>query len=712
MSPLLQNKTYTKAASAPLWVELMCVMFMGIVLFLPMLGQRDIWEAGEARVAVCARHMLESGDWLLPKMGNDIRLEKPPLSYWLCALSGKLLNDGVTETSARLPSVIAAIGVLLLVCIRARLLFGGAAGFLAALLTACTYQFWWEARDATIDMTLLFWTVAALECWWQYEASDAEEAAPMGWWLLGCYAFLGLSMLDKGPVSPLLVLIIITSYRYIAGRIREPIIWRHHLPGIALFLCIALPWYMMVLLETQAYDGTFPAWHIWFKQSAGRLEGFDHLKDPFYFFEKLISDLLPWSMLGVIGAATFLLSGKTKQAGILPRKHWLVLALWLPISITVFHLAEALYEAYPPAQPVPFLRSFFSPKTLGLVWFVASYGGALFFLARKADTRMLQRSWNQLAFPAIWALTTLIFFSIPGSKKDYYILPLIPALGICAGGIIEALRTKHPAGILAHKTIETLYGLLGALLLISGLALPFITFAMPPAWHTYPLMVMLGSGGILLAAGSLLGMVIWKRWMMGVCATCVSLALLCALHSSMLPIMNSEKGDRAFCNLLKPHLAANDFITIFNFAGQPEHLWYCHHHVQGIKDAATLAQRIRHPREGGREFIAISDSGREILQNLFFVECPRNVDKELLLAEMSEGAYTSSFQVFDHGDAKDGTWWMLVNVLNQNSVEDKDMPFLTHHNHTLPMRRILNLITPITPAGEAGRKWYVPTNTF
>src|SRR5690242_2930499 len=61
----------------------------------------------EAFVAQGAREMIASGDVLTPTVGGRPWLEKPPLAIWLVALTGRAMS-GVSESSARLPSAVAA----------------------------------------------------------------------------------------------------------------------------------------------------------------------------------------------------------------------------------------------------------------------------------------------------------------------------------------------------------------------------------------------------------------------------------------------------------------------------------------------------------------------------------------------------------------------------------------------------------------------------
>ncbi len=81
--------------------------------FLLGLGDRNIWIPLEARYALVAREMLETGQWILPHLGGMVYADKPPLLFWSIALLSAL-GPGVTEWTARLPSALAAVGVCLM----------------------------------------------------------------------------------------------------------------------------------------------------------------------------------------------------------------------------------------------------------------------------------------------------------------------------------------------------------------------------------------------------------------------------------------------------------------------------------------------------------------------------------------------------------------------------------------------------------------------
>ncbi|MBI4386844.1 MAG: hypothetical protein HY551_05630, partial [Elusimicrobia bacterium] len=66
-----------------------------------------LWEVDDARYAEVPREMAQSGDWITPRLNYMDYIEKPPLIYWLGALSYKAL--GVSEAAGRLPLAILAI---------------------------------------------------------------------------------------------------------------------------------------------------------------------------------------------------------------------------------------------------------------------------------------------------------------------------------------------------------------------------------------------------------------------------------------------------------------------------------------------------------------------------------------------------------------------------------------------------------------------------
>src|SRR5438105_4764927 len=82
----------------------------GCFLFLYQLGDRDLWSSHEARAGQNAQRILDTGEWLLPRLFDDqVELQKPPLYYWLVAAAGWLRGGTVDAVAVRLPAAMAAL---------------------------------------------------------------------------------------------------------------------------------------------------------------------------------------------------------------------------------------------------------------------------------------------------------------------------------------------------------------------------------------------------------------------------------------------------------------------------------------------------------------------------------------------------------------------------------------------------------------------------
>src|SRR5437867_1180674 len=87
--------------------------FLGSCALLLLLGVSPwgLWERDEGRYADVAREMLARGDWITPRIDGAVFLDKPPLVYWVTAVSLAFWGPG--ETGARFGQILFAAGILL-----------------------------------------------------------------------------------------------------------------------------------------------------------------------------------------------------------------------------------------------------------------------------------------------------------------------------------------------------------------------------------------------------------------------------------------------------------------------------------------------------------------------------------------------------------------------------------------------------------------------
>ena len=99
--------------------NIILVIALAAVVYSAGNGSISLWDRDEPRYAQCSRQMLQSGDWVVPRLYDEIRANKPPLIYWCQATAMRLIGDGpISGTfAARLPSTIAMLLTLTVLAI-------------------------------------------------------------------------------------------------------------------------------------------------------------------------------------------------------------------------------------------------------------------------------------------------------------------------------------------------------------------------------------------------------------------------------------------------------------------------------------------------------------------------------------------------------------------------------------------------------------------
>ncbi|HXU32877.1 MAG TPA: glycosyltransferase family 39 protein [Thermoanaerobaculia bacterium] len=310
--------------------DLVVLLALGCLLFLPALGRRDLWNPDEARYAEVAREMRATGEYLLPHLNGQLYTQKPPLLFWSMALASVPFGR-VTETAARLPSALAAIAALLLTFRIAERLVSRRAGWLAALAFGTSSTILWQGRFGQIDM--LLGSLVALAVWFWVRAWTEERPALM----LGFFASAGLATIAKGPVGLLpplfgILLFLIATKR--ARQIPKLRIGR----GLALYAAVVLAWLVPAALR----GGTSYLQQIAFKQTVTRYaEPWHHFQPPWYYLTTIPADFFPWTFL----IPTALVLGWRRLAG-RERDGFLFGLSWVVATLVFFSVSPAKRSVY------------------------------------------------------------------------------------------------------------------------------------------------------------------------------------------------------------------------------------------------------------------------------------------------------------------------------------------------------------------------------
>ena len=292
------------------------------------LGTRSLVSADEGRYATLSLAMLQSGDWITPRLNGILYFEKPPLQYWGGALAMALF--GVNEFAARLYPGLAGLATVAMLGHTASTLWGRRAGLHALLIGgSCTWialNSHFLALDAGLCATLTGVLCAVLLA----ERPGAGVAAQRRW-MLAAWAGMALAVLSKGLVGILIpgaVLVLVSFWRLDFG------IWRRlQWGGGALLLAlIAVPWFVLVSQRNPGFAEFFFI-HEHFQRfltPVARREG-----AWWYFLPFLAVGLLPWT-----GALPWLLRPRRSDfAGSL-------LWLWALFVLLFFSVSSSKLPSY------------------------------------------------------------------------------------------------------------------------------------------------------------------------------------------------------------------------------------------------------------------------------------------------------------------------------------------------------------------------------
>ena len=207
-----------------------------------------VFDPSEGRYAAICANMAESGDFLVPRFIHNRVFQsfdgKPPLLFQLGGAFCTVL--GRREIAVRLPSFLAALGLLGLLFLVLRRLRDAAAARVAVLVCATSVAFYATAGFCVTDLLLTFCVGGALllECVFHQKPEKGVSRA--------VFALLGLGMLVKGPVA--LVLFGLPVFLDACANRRFALLARHDwIGGPLVFLLLAAPWYVLMEQQTPGF---------------------------------------------------------------------------------------------------------------------------------------------------------------------------------------------------------------------------------------------------------------------------------------------------------------------------------------------------------------------------------------------------------------------------------------------------------------------------
>lgn len=321
--------------SVLLLVGLTTVVYVGSAGFTPLLNDTD------SLYAEVAREMNARADWITPYANGLRYFEKPPVFYWMMSLSFALFGVA-NEFTARLPTALTVVALVVATFAVGRELFGRRAGLFAGLALASSVGTFLFTRivlpDAPLTLTITLFFYAFIR--WQ---RAEHKTAPLLW----MYGLAAVAVMVKGfigvvfPAAGVLATLVATRR---LGDVRRLISIR----GIALFLAICGPWLALMEMRNPGFLRYYVVnEHV--LRFLGTREPMDYVEVPLLAFWGLhLVWLFPWS----IYLATLARPAEFRAA---LAKHGdaLILPLaWAGAVVVFFSLSSSRLEYYTmPALP-------------------------------------------------------------------------------------------------------------------------------------------------------------------------------------------------------------------------------------------------------------------------------------------------------------------------------------------------------------------------
>ncbi len=230
-------------------IGMLAVAVLSLALNFYRLGAPSLKDSDEAIEALTSREMLQTGDWLTPRLNGGFRYTKPPLYFWLTA--GTFLVVGQTDLALRFWSGAAGAGTVLLTGLIGRRLFGARAGVFAALAlaTSARFVYYHGARNCCLDPTATFWIALGMLC------VVSRRAHPRLLILAGI-AF-GLASLTKNFLG-LPAAALVGIHLFATRRANPPIPPRLIWGATAMLLALSVAWpAAMLILHGRAFAEVF-----------------------------------------------------------------------------------------------------------------------------------------------------------------------------------------------------------------------------------------------------------------------------------------------------------------------------------------------------------------------------------------------------------------------------------------------------------------------
>lgn len=383
----------------------------------------------ESRNLVTAREIADGGDWLVPTMNGELRIEKPPLPTWVAGVMERLCPDSLAAQRSA-AGVMATLWVLFMYLFAKEISRRKEYALIVTAVFVTMYQVVLMGRMATWDVYCHAFMMGAVYFLWRgfYDERFYVRTHTMRWFGLAG-VMLGLSFLSKGPVSfyALLLPFLITAFCFRRPSMRGK--WKAVTLMVVIFLAVSSWWYACLLMT---HHGAVLA--VLHKESGAWVS---HNVRPWYYYWRFFTETGAWTLL--ILAALFVPYWSRR---ISMKRQYRFSMLWTVAALVLLSLM--------PEKKTRYLLPMMVPCSLVVACLLQHFIDSGF---KERVSRML--------FCANGAVVSLITIALPVVVSS---MPLRHTLTtwqmLFTGVVLPGLGIWIAYSILRYNVVGFLYGLL------------------------------------------------------------------------------------------------------------------------------------------------------------------------------------------------------------------------------------------------------------
>ncbi len=412
-------------------------------LFFWNLWFNDIWNPNEAFYAEAVREMFQNHNFLDIYYNYEPRFNKPPMTYWLIALSGAIF--GLTEFAVRLPIALAGIGTVLLTFLIGRTLFSQKVALLSAFVVSFSIQFFINSRYASPEIPLTFFFTLTMYLFIKGYKSNQWK------YIFWSYISLGLVMLTKGYPYLFVIGGIVIVYLFADTKFKLKDFWEKfkflkiHI-GLPVALIIGMWWFVYMYMK---FGDSFM--NVYMEETLHRALGHREVKLTDYFF---YLGVILWGFLPYSFAFYYAIVGVIKDKKYL--KDISFALSWIGVMFVVFTIAKGKIPTYfiqahiPMAILVAYFTLNYTPKNIfsKTLWILTFILAGLLFMGMEAylvyQFDLDKMYYVILLFPVLYAFR----------YKDFSLFPFNSALitfFVLVVSILPIIEKYRPYDIIGKR---------------------------------------------------------------------------------------------------------------------------------------------------------------------------------------------------------------------------------------------------------------------